>query len=153
MEKEMATPSSTLAWRIPWTEEPGGLQSTGSQRIGHDWGSSRCWPEAPELLMAEPELWLRTPSAQAFWSWPLSLDKRVEKEKPFPWCQCRRLGFDPWSRKTPHASKQLSPWACALEPGGHSYQAACCNYWSPSTLEPVLCNERSHCSERSTCHN
>ena len=61
-------------------------------------------------------------------SWPLSLDKRVEKEKPFPWCQCRRLGFDPWSRKTPHASKQLSPWACALEPGGHSYPAACCNY-------------------------
>ena len=33
----MATHSSTLAWRIPWTEEPGGLQSTGSQRVGHDW--------------------------------------------------------------------------------------------------------------------
>ena len=32
----MATPSSTLAWRIPWTEEPGGLQSMGSQRVGHD---------------------------------------------------------------------------------------------------------------------
>ena len=31
LEKEMATPSSTLAWRIPWMEEPGGLQSTGSQ--------------------------------------------------------------------------------------------------------------------------
>ena len=36
LEKEMATHSSTLAWRIPWTEEPGGLQSTGSQRVGHD---------------------------------------------------------------------------------------------------------------------
>ena len=36
MEKEMATHSSILAWRIPWTEEPGGLQSTGSQRVGHD---------------------------------------------------------------------------------------------------------------------
>ena len=36
LEKEMATHSSILAWRIPWTEEPGGLQSTGSQRIGHD---------------------------------------------------------------------------------------------------------------------
>ena len=32
----MATPSSILAWRIPWTEEPGRLQSTGSQRVGHD---------------------------------------------------------------------------------------------------------------------
>ena len=35
-EKEMATHSSILAWRIPWMEEPGGLQSTGSQRVGHD---------------------------------------------------------------------------------------------------------------------
>ena len=35
-EKEMATHSSVLAWEIPWTEEPGGLQSTGSQCVGHD---------------------------------------------------------------------------------------------------------------------
>ena len=35
LEKEMATLSSTLAWRIPRTEEPGRLQSTGSQRVGH----------------------------------------------------------------------------------------------------------------------
>ena len=35
-EKEMGTHSSTLAWKIPWTEEPGGLQSTGPQRLGHD---------------------------------------------------------------------------------------------------------------------
>ena len=37
MEKEMATYSSTLAWRIPWTEEPGRLQSIGLHRVGHDW--------------------------------------------------------------------------------------------------------------------
>ena len=36
LEKEMATHSTILAWRMPWTEEPGGLQSTGSQRVGHD---------------------------------------------------------------------------------------------------------------------
>ena len=36
LEKEIATHSSILAWRIPWTEEPGGLQSMGSQRLGHD---------------------------------------------------------------------------------------------------------------------
>ena len=36
LEKEMATHSSILAWRIPWTEEPDGLQSMGSQRVGHD---------------------------------------------------------------------------------------------------------------------
>ena len=36
LEKDMATHSSILAWRIPWTEEPGGLQSAGSERVGHD---------------------------------------------------------------------------------------------------------------------
>ena len=36
LEKEMATLSSILAWKIPWTEEPGWLQSMGSQRVGHD---------------------------------------------------------------------------------------------------------------------
>ena len=36
LEKEMATHSSVLAWKIPWTEEPGSLQSMGSQRVGHD---------------------------------------------------------------------------------------------------------------------
>ena len=36
LEKEMVTHSSILAWRIPWTEKPGRLQSTGSQRVGHD---------------------------------------------------------------------------------------------------------------------
>ena len=36
LEKEMETYSSTLAWRIPWTEEPGRLQSMGSRRVGHD---------------------------------------------------------------------------------------------------------------------
>ena len=36
LEKEMATHSSILAWRIPWTEETGGLQSTGLQRVGHN---------------------------------------------------------------------------------------------------------------------
>ena len=36
LEEGMATDSSILAWRIPWTEEPGGLQSVGLQRVGHD---------------------------------------------------------------------------------------------------------------------
>ena len=40
LEKEMTTHSSILAWRIPWTEEPGGLQSTVSQRVEHDWVTS-----------------------------------------------------------------------------------------------------------------
>ena len=40
LEKEIATHSSIIAWKIPWTEEPGGLQPTGSQRVRHDWVTS-----------------------------------------------------------------------------------------------------------------
>ena len=40
LEQEMAIHSSTIAWKIPWTEEPGRLQSMGSQRVGHDWATS-----------------------------------------------------------------------------------------------------------------
>ena len=40
LEEGMAAHSSILAWRIPWTEEPGGLQSMGLQRVGHNWSDS-----------------------------------------------------------------------------------------------------------------
>ena len=40
LEKEMATPSRILAWKIPWVEEPGVLQSMGLQRVGHNWATS-----------------------------------------------------------------------------------------------------------------
>ena len=46
LEKEMATHSSILAWRIPWMEKPGVLQSTGSQRVGHDWTTSLHLPSS-----------------------------------------------------------------------------------------------------------
>ena len=42
VEKGMATHSSSLAWRIPWTEEPGGLQSMELQRVGHDGATNNC---------------------------------------------------------------------------------------------------------------
>ena len=42
LEKEMATHSSILAWRIPWTEEPGRLQFIGSQKVGKDWSDLAC---------------------------------------------------------------------------------------------------------------
>ena len=46
----MATHSSLLAWRIPWTEEPGGLQSAGLRRVGHSWALSACTPSYPQAL-------------------------------------------------------------------------------------------------------
>ena len=52
LEKEMAIHSSTIAWKIPWTEEPGRLQSMGSQRVRHDWATS--------LIHANRQRWLIT---------------------------------------------------------------------------------------------
>ena len=52
LEKEMVTHSSILAWRIPWTEKPGGLQSTGSQRVGHDWAT---WDDKMMNELIAPE--------------------------------------------------------------------------------------------------
>ena len=48
----MATHSSVLDWRIPWTEEPGGLQSVGSQRVGHDWATNKDLIGASQVAVA-----------------------------------------------------------------------------------------------------
>ena len=81
MEKAMAPHSSTLAWKIPWTEEPGRLQSMGSRRVEHNWATSlslftfmhwrREWQPTPVFLPGESQgrgslagcrLWGRTES-------------------------------------------------------------------------------------------
>ena len=67
LEKAVAPHSSTLAWRIPWTEEPGRLQSMGSLGVGHDWATSlslftfihwkRKWQPTPVFLPRESQGW------------------------------------------------------------------------------------------------
>ena len=94
LEKEMATHSSILAWRIPWMEEPGRLQSTGSQRVGHDWVTSFHFTSlhlgrgvSPHHCPSWPWMWSSSsrPSCSgattALWMWgcssqlpPLTLD-------------------------------------------------------------------------------
>ena len=90
----MAPHSSTLAWKLPWTEEPGGLQSMRSLRVGHNWAASlslftfmhwrRKWQPTPVLLPGEPQgrgslvgcrLWGRTESdtTEATWQQQLAL--------------------------------------------------------------------------------
>ena len=54
LEKEMAAHSSTLAWKIPWTEEHGRLQSMGSQRVGHDWATSLHFITLVKNFSADP---------------------------------------------------------------------------------------------------
>ena len=67
VKKAMAPHSSTLAWKIPWTEEPGRLQSMGLRRVGHDWATSlslftflhwrRKWQPTPMFLPGESQGW------------------------------------------------------------------------------------------------
>ena len=59
LEKEMATHSSILAWEIPRTEEPGGLQSMGSQRVGHDFTFTPSDPQAHEVSAGSTSTWPR----------------------------------------------------------------------------------------------
>ena len=91
LEKAMATQSSILAWRIPWIEEPGGLQSMGSKRVGHDWTTN-----AFTFFMAGNTPFLRritklqnslvaqmVKSLPAMWEtqiWSLSWEDPLEKE-------------------------------------------------------------------------
>ena len=58
LEKEMATHSSILAWEIPWTEEPGGLQSMGSHRVGHDWAHQHQKQHCILMTPFSPVLWV-----------------------------------------------------------------------------------------------
>ena len=61
LEKEMATHSSVLAWRIPGTAEPGGLPSMGSYRVGHDWSdlaAAAIWHKASKNPMSQTMTWL-----------------------------------------------------------------------------------------------
>ena len=83
LEKEMAIHSSIIAWKIPWTEEPGRLQSMGSQRVEHDWATSHAYVHT--LYVGLP-LWLS-------W-WRIHL-------------QCGRPGFDPWVGKIPWRRERL----------------------------------------------
>ena len=73
LEKEMATHSSILAWRLPWTEEPGRLQSMGSQRVGHNL----------EIKLPPP-----LPNTQ------MSTSKTRESELVGGFCQCQYPGSD-----------------------------------------------------------
>ena len=87
LEKEMATHSSILAWEIPWTEEPGGLQSMGLQRIVHDW--VRMQVHVRTWLVAEwrmTQLWQRgdQPGCSGGWT-PLNKGRLKPPMRGFIW--------------------------------------------------------------------
>ena len=122
MEEEMATHSSMLAWGIPWTEEPGGLQATGSQRVGHDWATS-----TTTMGTARP-----APSARWYGRQPSVQQEALERGFPeqrergnwedqsFSWKLRTSQGShpdhatSPWHQRTgdPERHRVLSPPSC-----------------------------------------
>ena len=96
LKKEMATHSSTPGWKIPRIEEPGGLQSMGSQRVGHDWATSlhsmgntksmtlRTFPPGTYKLAGEKEMYTAGREAR----------REVMRDKQYNWTDfhCRRVG-------------------------------------------------------------
>ena len=113
LEKEMATHSSTLAWKIPWTEEPGRLQSVGSQRVEHDWVTSLtlcakslqscltfcdpmdCSPPGSSvhgILQARILEWVAVPSSGEF-SWPRDWTLVSYVWYPYTKCWVVKLNF------------------------------------------------------------
>ena len=119
LEKEMATHSSVLAWKVPGMGEPGGLPSMGSHRVGHDWSDLAAAAAAAEGNSYSKEFVPDERGRRAFWVAPP--------------CQCRGCGLDSWVRKIPWRRKwqptpvflpgkshgQKEPWS--LKRIGHNW--------------------------------
>ena len=111
----MATHSSTLAWKIPRTEEPDGLQSMGSRRVGHNWVTSlslftfmhwrRKWQPTPVFLPGESQ---GRGSLVGCHLWGRTVSDTTEATQQQQACQCkrhRRRKLDPWVVKIPWSRK------------------------------------------------
>ena len=110
--KAMATHSSTLAWRIPWTEEPGGLQSIGSHRVGHNWSNLACphtcrTPECFSYICPGVQMVKNLPAIQETQVKSLGREDPMEEETAIhssiltwriPWTESL-VGYSPWGHK------------------------------------------------------
>ena len=106
LEKEMATHSSTLAWKIPWTEEPGGLQSMGSQRVGHNWVNTFILNTHKQMSACKTgETWIRW--ADCIMS--VSLILYYKYVRCYHWGNWMKSIQDPYCFSQVHVNLQLSP--------------------------------------------
>ena len=103
LEKAMATHSSTLAWKIPWTEEPGRLQTMGSWRVGHDWATDLIWSDLSNFTFTfhfhSLEKEMATHSSVLAWRIP-----RTEEPGGLPSMGSHRVAHN-WSNSAAAATK------------------------------------------------
>ena len=125
LEKETATHSSTLAWKIPWMEEHGRLQSTGSQRVGHDWATSLHFipMRSGDSLMAQPRKNLPEVQETEMWVWSMGQeDLWRRKWQSIPVFlpgkshgQRRLVGYSPWGCKEADTTEWIRTHAVRSE--------------------------------------
>ena len=122
----MAPHSSTLAWKIPWTEEPGRLQSTGSLRVGHDWGdlaaaranlfwvfiTDWCWSWNSNIWPPHAKSWLIGKDPDAGKDWGQEEKGKTEDE------------MAGWHHRLDGREFEWTPGVCDGQGG-----LACCNSW------------------------
>jgi len=141
----MATHSSILAWRIPWTEDPGRLQHVVSRRVGHDWVTNT----------PLSRLYIPPPFTLLTFLMPLKVNNRQDfPGSPVIKNPSSNAGMRVWSlvweiRATKHGSGDY--WICVLwNLWATTRQAVCCNYWALSpqlesprtaTKDPIRCKE------------
>ena len=126
MEKEMATHFSTLAWKIPWTEEPGGLQSMALQRVGHNWSDSAAAAVGGAVDKNPLPM-------QGTWVWFLVQEDSTCLRATKPECH--------------------NYWTCSLEPRSCSCQAHVLQLLRPLCLEPAPHKMRNHPNEKPVHRN
>ena len=109
LEKEMATHSSTVARRIPWREEPGRLQSMGSQRVGHDWETSL----SPRLSTYYTATIVKNRQRNRL------VDDGTEQEDPeFGSHKCAQMMFWHWCKEIQWSNNSIfNKWCWAIHRG------------------------------------
>ena len=136
LEKEMVTHSSILAWRITWTEEPGRLQSMGSQRVGHDWAT--CHFTTPLLLQSTGS---RCMGFNNYSTWVLQLQLAGSRA----WAQqiwCTGLGA-PWHVESSQTRNQTCVLCISKQIPIH---------WATREVSVVFLNSASSNAQHRTCH-
>ena len=113
LEKEMATHSSILAWRIPGTEEPGGLPSMELHRVGHDWSDLAAAAAAQDLL-----------------SWELFCSQSAGADPVSPWIffLSSQLCSPPWAIPVTVMSTERWSWKLVQWPSAYSKLLATCPF-------------------------
>ena len=112
----------------------------------------RKWQPTPVLLPGKSHGWK---NLVGYSPWGRKESDTMERLHLY---QCRRYRFPPLIQEDPtcrRASKLThhNCWVCTLEPGHWNCKPTCCNHWSLWALEPILCDQRSHCSEKPAHHN